>query len=171
VLAAAGKVVAWQAGQLIKQPLCGEDFQERLHLARAGLAGGDDQVEVLSSQGDEAQSVGAGGRFAGDAGVGHSGGYSSGYLQVPGRVGVVAGQLAGVDSLSSEFSVEHATPLAQWTAMRPKIWPRSRVAAGTKLISIPPASNVISAVTSGNCSADTPCRAVGTSHRAVGTSQ
>src|ERR1700689_1902860 len=95
VLAAAAGVVAWQAGQLIKQPLCRENLQQRLHLARPGLAGGDDQIEVFSGQGDEAQSVGN----------------SRGYLQVPGRVGVVAGQLAGVDSLSSELSVEQAAGL------------------------------------------------------------
>src|ERR1700683_82234 len=111
VLAAAAGVVAWQAGQLIKQPLCRETLQQRLHLARPGLAGGDDQIEVFSGQGDEAQSVGTGSRFAGDPGGGQACGYIRGYLQVPGRVGVVAGQLAGVDSLSSELSVEQAAGL------------------------------------------------------------
>jgi UTRA domain-containing protein len=70
VLAAPGQVIARYAGQLIKQPRRGQDFQQALHFARILMPGRDHQVEMLGGQREKGQVIGQGCWLAGDPSVG-----------------------------------------------------------------------------------------------------
>jgi hypothetical protein len=52
---------------------------------------------MLGGQRDKGQAVGAGCWLAGDSRIGQARCDDRGYLQVPGRPGVIAGELAGLD--------------------------------------------------------------------------
>src|ERR1039458_8783660 len=57
VLTAAARVVAGQAAQLGGQPGRGEHPEQPVHLARAELAGRDDQVEAFLGERNESQAA------------------------------------------------------------------------------------------------------------------
>ena len=108
---ASGRVISGQVGKLIDQPCRGEDLEQALHFTAGELPGRYHQVEMLSGQRDEGQAVGAGGRLARDSRVGQARRDGRGHLQVPGRLGVIAGELAGLDPGLGHLAVQQAACL------------------------------------------------------------
>ena len=66
---------------------------------------------MLGGQGEEGQAVGQGGGLAGDPRVGQSRRDGRGDLQVPGHLGVVPGELAGIDPRAGQLAVQDAARL------------------------------------------------------------
>jgi hypothetical protein len=75
------------------------------------LPGRDHQIEMLSGQRDEGQAVGQGSWLAGDSRVGQARVDGRGHLQVAGHLGVIAGELAGVDPGLGQLAVQQAAGL------------------------------------------------------------
>ena len=116
-VAAGGRVVAGEAGQLGQQPRRGKHLEERLDLAGGGVLGGDDQAEALLGERDEGQAVGAGGGLARHAGVREAGRHRGGDLEVPGGLGVVPGQVPGREAEPLPLGVEQAARLGTGLAV------------------------------------------------------
>ena len=110
-LPAPGRVISGQVRKLINQPRRGQDLKQTLDLAGSELPRRDYQVEMLGGQRDERQVIGAGGGLAGDPRVGQPRRDGRSDLQVPGHLGVVAGQLARLDLGIGHLAVEQAARL------------------------------------------------------------
>jgi hypothetical protein len=66
---------------------------------------------MLGGQRNEGQAVGQGGGLAGDPRIGQPRGDGRGHLQVPGHLGAVPGQLAGIDPGGGQLAVQDAARL------------------------------------------------------------